>query len=150
MNRLDTDRLVTRLSWPEDGIGAEEVITVRKRGWSPERHQVEHTKAFTARLKQRYMDLCQLRYQERVDYAETADWGPPKGWSEREGMREYKKRRYLEFEAGKHAESMAGLKAMRPYAPRDLRKPLPHVVYADRSEQVAAKYDGVTFERLPD
>jgi hypothetical protein len=143
--------LATRLYWGEDGLGWEDVVTVAKPGWSPERHQAEHTRAFAARLHARYLALVQARYAERVDYAETADWGPPKGWPERPGMREYRKQKYLEFEAAKHAETLKALvSTCTPHKPRNLRRPLPGVVYRDRSEAVAAQYPDVVFERLED
>lgn len=116
-------------------------------GWDAARLQKEHTAAFINRLNQRRRECLDARHDDIVTTAEVQYWGPPEGWPEREGMAEYRKSQYLTREAARYAECVKAINSLRTYQAKPLLRPFPKATYRDRSEEIAAKYDGVTFER---
>lgn len=144
------DVLETQLSDRSGLVIFKDVVrTERKPGWSVERHQTEHTKAFVAALCAVRLANIHAFYTEVLEAAETADWGPPKGWPENPELSARKKAGYLARTNEMYAQAVKDAK-IRPLTGATYKRitPWPAVKYRDDSQVIASKYDGITFERM--
>jgi hypothetical protein len=124
------------------------VRTEARPGWNAAKLQKAHTDAVIGRLNQRRREQLDARYADILAHAEVANWGQPEGWPDDPEMREYRKSKHLAQQESWYAACVDAIDSLHPLKTRPLLRPFPKVTYKDRSQEIAAKYEGVTFEHI--